>query len=273
MEKDNRPVDIEDLNKTQLVLLVILLSFVTSIATGIIAAALVERTSPQTTQTINRVVQRTIEKAVPSYVPGKTQTIVVKEDDLVVEAVTKTRVGTAALETRTGQPVTTAYSIGGGTFVAPAGGLLKDIEYQVVVGETPYEAKIVAISEYLGIAVLSSTSTIDKEKKTATPILAKDTDTRAGQTAVFVGPTLVEKSIVQAVTVKTIKSEDDTVLASWNAVDTASLLSGVPSGTPVVNLDASIIGFVFTTMKGKEIIATDSVMKFVTSVQKIPLAQ
>ena len=273
MDKDNRPVNIEDLNKTQLVLLVILLSFVTSIATGIIAAALVERTSPQTTQTINRVVQRTIEKAVPSYVPGKTQTIIVKEDDLVVDAVTKTRSGTATLQTRTGEAVSTAYSIGGGTFIAPAGGLLKDIEYQISIGENGYHAKLIATSEYLGIAVLVAMTSDGAEKKIAIPALSKDADTRAGQTAVFVGPTLVEKSIVQATVIKTIKSEDDTVLASWSAVDTTSQLSGIPSATPVVDLDASILGFVFTTMKGKEIISIDSVMKFVDTVQKSALAR
>lgn len=273
MDKENRPVDIEDLNKTQLVLLVILLSFVTSIATGIIAAALVERTSPQTTQTINRVVQRTIEKAVPSYVPGKTQTIIVKEDDLVVDAVTKTRAGTAALETSNGEAVSTAYSLGGGTFIAPAAGLLKDIEYQVAIGENAYDVKIISISEYLGIAVLVGTTTDGAEKKLVAPVVSKDADIRAGQTAVFVGQTLVEKSTVQATAAKTIKSEDDSVLASWNAVDTAAPLSGIPSGTPVVDLDASILGFVFTTMKGKEIISTDSIMQFVDTAQKSALAR
>ncbi len=55
----------EDLNKTQLVLLTLLVSFVTSIATGIITVSLLEEAPSNVTQTINRVVERTVEKVVP----------------------------------------------------------------------------------------------------------------------------------------------------------------------------------------------------------------
>jgi len=59
-------MDIQDLNKSQLILLALLISFVTSIASAIATVSLLEQAPAPVTQTINRVVQQTIEKIVPS---------------------------------------------------------------------------------------------------------------------------------------------------------------------------------------------------------------
>ena len=84
-------MDIKDLNKSQLILLAILLSFVTSIATGITTVTLMQQAPVSVTTPINRVVQQTIEKI--QQVEGKTtvQTIVVKEEDLIVDAIAKNK--------------------------------------------------------------------------------------------------------------------------------------------------------------------------------------
>lgn len=81
----------EELTKQQIVLLTLLVSFVTSIATGIVTVALMDQAPPGVTQTVNRVVERTIEKIVPA--PNQAaavitkETVVVKEDDLVIKSV------------------------------------------------------------------------------------------------------------------------------------------------------------------------------------------
>jgi len=82
-------MDIKDLNKVQLILLALLLSFVTSIATGITTVTLMQQAPASVTVPINRIVRQTVEKIVP--VEGKTtiQTVVVKEEDLVVDAIAK----------------------------------------------------------------------------------------------------------------------------------------------------------------------------------------
>lgn len=82
-------MDIKDLNKSQLILLAVLLSFVTSIATGITTVTLMQQAPPSFTVPVNRVIQQTIEKI--EQVEGKTtvKTVVVKEEDLVVDAIAK----------------------------------------------------------------------------------------------------------------------------------------------------------------------------------------
>lgn len=87
----------EDLNKQQLILLVLLVSFVTSIATGIITASLLEKAPVAVTQTVNRVVERTVETVVPEDLEPQErtvtvrETVVVSEEDRVVDAISENR--------------------------------------------------------------------------------------------------------------------------------------------------------------------------------------
>ena len=53
-------MDIKDLNKTQMILLVLLVCFVVSIATGIVTVSLMQQVPKSVPQTINRVIERTI---------------------------------------------------------------------------------------------------------------------------------------------------------------------------------------------------------------------
>ena len=82
-------MDVKDLNKPQLILLAVLLSFVTSIATGITTVTLMQQAPASFTVPVNRVIKQTIEKI--QQVEGKTtvQTVIVKEEDLVVDAIAK----------------------------------------------------------------------------------------------------------------------------------------------------------------------------------------
>ena len=82
-------MDIKELNKTQLILLAVLLSFITSMATGITTVTLMQQAPASITAPVNRIVQQTVDKI--EQVEGKTvtQTVVVKEEDLVVDAIAK----------------------------------------------------------------------------------------------------------------------------------------------------------------------------------------
>ncbi|MCX6756029.1 MAG: hypothetical protein NTX85_01680 [Candidatus Nomurabacteria bacterium] len=67
-------MDIKDLNKTQLILLTLLITFVVSIATGIVTVSLMQKMPTNATATINNVIQRTIEKVTTSAPAPTTQT-------------------------------------------------------------------------------------------------------------------------------------------------------------------------------------------------------
>jgi hypothetical protein len=84
-------MDLQDLNKSQLILLAVLISFITSIATGITTVTLMQQAPSSFTVPVNRVIKQTVEKI--QQVEGKTtvQTVVVKEEDLVVDAIAKNK--------------------------------------------------------------------------------------------------------------------------------------------------------------------------------------
>lgn len=88
-----------DLNAQQIVLLTLLVSFVTSIATGITTVSLLEQAPEPVTQTINRVVEKTVERIIPPEEQDGTSviktpekevvTVVVKDEDLTIDAVNR----------------------------------------------------------------------------------------------------------------------------------------------------------------------------------------
>lgn len=64
-------MEMKDLNKSQLILLALLISFVASIAASIATVTLLQQAPPGVTQTINRIVEKTIETVVPSDISKK----------------------------------------------------------------------------------------------------------------------------------------------------------------------------------------------------------
>ena len=277
MHNETRPVEIKDLNKTQLILLAILLSFVISIATAIVTATLLQQAPPAVTQTINRVVQQTIEKVAPDYTPGTTQTVVVKEDDLVVDAVSKTRANIFSLSDSKDY-ITDAYSVGKGMFIAKASLLDSTKTYVVASGAASLSVKITSISN-TGLALLSPLSATDTAIKAfPDPVFGKDSDIKAGQTVIMVSSDSISKDIVQNVSEKDLKDKDGVVIDSWNVVTLGDTLPSSIEGSPVADLDGNIIGFVGVSVGSDDVpraqlVGVDSVQKLISSpsnISKLP---
>ena len=77
-------MDIEQLSKSQIVLLTLLVSFVTSIATGIVTVSLMEKAPPLIAQTVNRIVEHTVQTVVPAASGQAAATVVTQEKTIVV---------------------------------------------------------------------------------------------------------------------------------------------------------------------------------------------
>jgi len=97
-------MDLESLNKSQLILLTVLVNFVTSVATGILTVSLLDTAPPIVSQTVNRIVEHTIETVAQAAPAAVVQAPKPSVEDLITTAFT-------ALEERT----VSFYSVESGT--------------------------------------------------------------------------------------------------------------------------------------------------------------
>ena len=265
MDKEDRPVEIKDLNKTQLILLALLLSFVTSIATGIVTVTLMQQAPTAVTQPINRIVQQTIEKVVPDYSPATTETVVVKEDDLVVDAVTKTRANFAVLLASKDavSPIGDAYSIGGGAFLIASAPIDQTLPYTIKEGNAFLDAKATAVSP-LGFSLVSTDSADPANANLPAASFGKDSDIKAGQTAVIISSGAISKAVVQSVQTATDASKD-----SYDSVALDPEPTVAQIGSFVADLDGNVIGIVVPASAGAQAIGIDAVAGFIAAQQKV----
>ena len=88
-------MDLEYLNRKQIILLALLVSFVSSVVTGIVTVSLMSKAPTQFGATVNHIVERTVQQMVPVAGPATVsttvKTVVVKNDDLVAQSISNVR--------------------------------------------------------------------------------------------------------------------------------------------------------------------------------------
>ena len=190
-------MDIKDLNKSQLIMLALLLSFVTSIATGITTVTLMQQAPASVTVPINRIVRQTVEKIVPGATTSTTQTVVVKEEDFVVDAIAKNQASifsvSKELLDETGK--TTEVSAGRGLIVSNDGYLVTDATlvpdkevYYVKNDSGKFKADFVS-TDKAGFSLLKIGEAVDGKSKLAftLPDFGDLNKMKAGQKIIVLG--------------------------------------------------------------------------------------
>jgi S1-C subfamily serine protease len=178
-------MDIEELSKSQIVLLVLLISFVTSMATGIVTVSLMDQAPQSVASTVNRVIQQTIKEvsapdqtasAAVASVPPKT--VVIKQSDEIASAVAKASPSVVRLYSSDG---TTFLGMGvvldsAGTIVTDAGAVGGASDVSVLRGDgTTADANVTTRDTSDGIVLLSaatSTQSASAASTAATSTLA-----------------------------------------------------------------------------------------------------
>ncbi len=241
-------MDIERLNKSQIVLLTLLVSFVTSIATGIVTVSLMEQAPPVIPQTINRVVERTVERVVPRETQTATvvtteKTVVVKETDLISQAVARVRPSVIRLHIKSadgsvGDFVARGFVIADTYAIASIEDASVNAIYLVPVGDKSVEAKVVKVDEAHKLALLSLAEADDSHLPPAS--LATD-GVILGQTVIGItGSTGLKVASGIITTVNEAKAADGASIQDsfeTNIADTIYV-----SGSPVLNSDGAVIG-------------------------------
>lgn len=223
-------MNIEDLSKTQLLLLTILVNFVTAIATAVMTVSLLDEAPPTVTQTVNRIVERTVESAAEAPIPGivtKETTVIVKEEDLLSAAIRAD--GSRRILVHRGATSTPAIAIG--TYIPD-----KRIVVTATTAELPKEATIAfadGTSVEASLAKSGATITIygfaDNAvlPSVATPDIVAAASLSAGQTLVsLTRDTAAVSGIVSFVDAAGIRAN----------------VTGVPPGAAAVNIEGDLIG-------------------------------
>lgn len=106
----------EELTKTQVVLLVLLVSFFTSMVTGIVTVTLMDQAPDPIVQNINRIIERTIEKIVPGEISqsnqlASVQTVIITQENLIIDIVDKVSSAVVSIVATKDLPVVEQYFI------------------------------------------------------------------------------------------------------------------------------------------------------------------
>lgn len=245
-------MNIDQLSKSQIVLLTLLISFVTSIATGIVTVALMSQAPPAIAQTVNRVVQETVQQVVPASQhasAGKTvvteqKTVIVKESDLVSQAVARISPSLVRLYTSSKDaPVFLGLGVvldAGGTIVTDSDGLGENADATIVMSDgTSTRAFVRERDPKSGLAYLAvATSTISVTPH-FTPAVLSAQHPVLGQSVVALSGKSVPR-IASGLVVAIVPSGGETTAPQILETDIPA--DSIMNGSPIIDTDGALVG-------------------------------
>ena len=261
----------EELNKTQVVLLTLFITFVTSVATGIITVTLLDQAPPGITQTINRVVERTIERVTPGKTEVKETKVLLMEEDLLKDALVaiKPSLARIVLNSPAETAVVTPAPADGSTpavvpienqaalitavpgknelgtgFVISAEGLVVTssslgldpaVEYLVSINKKEYPASVVTSSSASGFTVLKINN---KDSVKFVPVPFAITPMRLGQTIFVIGNDLERTTA----SIGIVNSSADSAEVTLSSYKTTIKSDDTNIGGPLLDSDGRVVG-------------------------------
>ncbi len=229
-------MDIEDLSKSQLLLLMLLVNFVTSIATGVLTVSLLDQAPMNVTQTVNRIVDHTIETIatstpLASIIPAPvtvTKTIIQNTNDQLPTAIADVSARSVSIygSTGTSTPLITV-----GTYLPKARAVITATEAglpNAVTIEFPDGSTRAASISHAGATItIYGFADAAGLPVAPTPTIIDHTSLKAGETVVAM---TADGSAVTGI----ISKIDDT------GVHTN--LPATPAGNSLVDLSGNVVG-------------------------------
>ena len=251
-------MNIEELSKSQLILLTILVNFVTSVATGILTVSLLDHAPAFVTQTVNRVVEHTIETVAAAAPAAVVQAPAPSNQDLVTSAIgadASRAIAIYAADTGTSTP---AISIG--TYLPKSRAVVtasQDSLPKEVLIEFTSGAYIPAslAHEGKGVMIYGFADNASLPKMTS-PSLVDPSNLKLGETALAISADgSAATGIVARVTAKNI----------------GTTLPDIGTGSAVVDLSGNLIGISAGATPGL-LIGTDAITALLTATSSTTVA-
>ncbi len=222
-------MNIEELSKSQLILLTILVNFVTSVATGILTVSLLDKAPPFVTQTINRVVERTIETVAQAAPAAIIQAPAPSNQDLVTAAIGAT--ATRATVIYSAETGTSTPAISVGTYIPKARAIAtaaQDALPKEALIEFPGGIYIPAsiAHEGGGVTIYGFADTAALPKASSPTLIAYN-DLKLGETVLAIGSD---------------GSASTGIVARVGAKNIYTTLPDIGAGSAAVNLSGNLIG-------------------------------
>lgn len=222
-------MNIEELSKSQLILLTILVNFVTSIATGILTVSLLDNSPAFVTQTINRVVEHTIETVAQAAPTAIIQAPAPSNQDLVTAAIGAS--ATRSIVIYSAETGTSTPAVSVGTYLPKARAIATAAQDKLpkeAIIEFPGNLYIFAslAREGEGIAIYGFADDASLPK-VASPILVAASDLKLGETALAIGAD---------------GSASTGIIARVSGKNIYTTLPDIGAGSAAVNLSGNVIG-------------------------------